>query len=319
MKLKKKSLLILVIVLLIVFAFYPYRQAEPIRYVDRDTGQIKTEQVVAGQWLFWLYNNPLGKLSLEAIVKRKIVSEWYGRRMDSPASAKKIVPFIKKYHINLSNCQKQHFNTFNDFFTRKLKKDARPIDTAANVLVSPADGKLLAYKDIKNKNFVVKGKQFNVYGFLQNDSLAAMYANGSLLLFRLCPTDYHRFHFPTDGTISPLTKIKGYYYSVNPIAIKKNIEIFCENKREYVVLSTLKFGNVVMAEVGATMVGGIIQTYKGDKAVKGAEKGYFKFGGSSVILLFGKGKIIIDYDLLANTRKHLETQIKMGERVGMAY
>ncbi|MEA3444832.1 MAG: phosphatidylserine decarboxylase, partial [Bacteroidota bacterium] len=124
--------------------------------------------------------------------------------------------------------------------------------------------------------------------------------------------------FPLTGKVSSLTKIEGGYFSVNPIALREIVEVFCLNKREYVSVSTRKFGEVIMAEVGATMVGSIIQTYKGDIAEKGKEKGYFKFGGSTLVLLFEKGKIKIDDDLLKNTRNNLETEVRMGERIAIA-
>ncbi|MEI6886527.1 MAG: phosphatidylserine decarboxylase, partial [Bacteroidota bacterium] len=144
------------------------------------------------------------------------------------------------------------------------------------------------------------------------------YLDGTLVIIRLAPFDYHRFHFPVSGSVSPITRIEGDYYSVNPLALHKMIEIFCLNKREYCIISNPLFGDVVMAEVGATMVGSIIQTYTGNLVIKGEEKGYFKFGGSTVVLLLEKNKIRIDEDLLINTSKGYETMIKEGERIGVA-
>lgn len=304
--------------LLVGLAFYPSPEILPINYVERQSSEIKTEKVAGEKWLVWLYSNPIGELSLHALVKRKLVSSWYGSMMDSPKSVDKIDPFVKDYNVDLSISQKHEFTSFNDFFTRKLKPETRPISNDSNVVVSPADGKVLAYQNISKQDFIVKGYRFNVSEFLQNEELAKKYKDGSLMLFRLCPIDYHRFHFPVSGKISEVNAIDGDYYSVNPIAIKKIVEVFCENKREYVAISTLEFGDVIMAEVGATMVGSIVQTYSGNLAVKGEEKGYFKFGGSSVVLLFEKGKIIIDDDLLKNTEDGLETSILMGERIGVS-
>ena len=151
---------------------------------------------------------------------------------------------------------------------------------------------------------------------MDNPDLAQKYQDGALLIIRLAPMDYHRFHFPVSGKLSPNKKIDGDYYSVNPYALRKKAEIFCLNKREYTILSNPLFGDVVMAEVGATMVGSIEQTFKGSFVNKGEEKGYFKFGGSTVVLLFEKSKIHIDEDLLINTAKGYETTVKMGERIG---
>ena len=319
MKSKKIIILISIILFVIILAFYPFQKSTPVKYVDRTSGEIKIEKVVGEKWLFWLYNNPLGKLSLNSLLKRKCISSFYGEMMDSPKSVKKIKPFVKKYNINLNEAEKQEFVSFNDFFIRKLKADARKIDTDSNVIISPGDGKILAYSNVSKQDFIIKGYRFNVKEFLQNDSLAKKYLNGSIIILRVCPTDYHRFHFPVSGKISRLTKINGDYYSVSPIAVKKMIEIFCQNKREYVTIYTKKIDDVIMAEIGATMVGSIIQTYKGDKAVKGEDKGCFKFGGSSVVLLFKKDKIKIDEDLLRNTQNSLETEVKMGERIGVSY
>ncbi|MEZ5197638.1 MAG: phosphatidylserine decarboxylase [Bacteroidales bacterium] len=315
MKIKKRIIVLVVFAILIGLAFYPSPDNQPIKYVDRQSGEIEVEKVAGENWLVWLYNNPIGELSLHALVKRKFVSDYYGKHMDSPKSADKISPFIEDFNIDLSIAQKQEFETFNDFFVRKLKPEARPVIPDSNVVISPADGKVLAYANISNQDFIVKGYRFNVNDFLNDSALGKKYLNGSLMLFRLCPVDYHRFHFPVSGVASEPTYIDGDYYSVNPIAIKEIIEIFCLNKRQYVQISTKDFGDVIMAEIGATMVGSIIQTHHNKKVLKGEEKGYFKFGGSSVLLLFEKDKIRIDEYLLFNTANNLETEVRMGEKI----
>ena len=319
MKIKKRWIVILLLLAtFLILAFYPLPEYPPVRYIDRDNGMIKTEKVAGEGWLVWLYNNPVGEAALYTLVKRKLVSSLYGNMMDASKSVKKIQPFVQEYDIDLSIAQKQHFSSFNDFFTRKLTKAARPVDTNSNIVVSPADGKVMAYKDITNMDFIIKGYRFDVFSFLGDSALAQKFLNGSLIVIRLAPYDYHRFHFPVSGQVSPVKRINGDYYSVNPIALYESVEIFCQNKREYVIISTPVFGEVIMAEVSATMVGSIVQTYTGNIAVKGSEKGYFKFGGSTVVLLFEKNKIHIDEDLLTNTANGLETSIKTGERIAMS-
>ena len=313
---KRWGIILLLLAIIISLAFYPLPPQDPIQYYERESGQIKTEKVAGEKWLVWLYYNPIGEATLWALAKRKLVSSIYGNMMDRTSSAKKIHPFIEDFDIDMSVAQEQEFNNFNDFFTRKLKDDARPIDTSSNIVVSPADGKILAYADISNSDFIIKGYRFDVSSFLDNPDLAQKYHDGALLIIRLAPVDYHRFHFPVSGNLSPNKKIDGDYYSVNPFALRKKAEIFCLNKREYTILSNPLFGDVVMAEVGATMVGSIEQTFKGSSVNKGEEKGYFKFGGSTVVLLFEKSKIHIDEDLLINTAKGYETTVKMGERIG---
>ena len=312
---KKRFLVILIV--FIIIAIFPFGKNEPIEYIERSTEKVKTEKVAGERWLRWLYNNPIGELSLDALVKRKFVSEWYGGRMDSPYSKEKVANFVKEYEIDLSIAEKQEFESFNDFFTRKLKPEARKIDTNKNVLISPSDGKLFAYANIENQDFIVKGYKFNIFEYLQNDSLAELYKNGSLVIVRLCPTDYHRYHFPVTGTVINKKEIDGDYYSVSPIALKKRIEIFCLNKRNYCEIKTQNFDNIIMSEVGATMVGSMVYTFNNYNIEKGQERGYFKFGGSTVVLFFKNNQITIDKDLLLNTKNKLETEVKMGERIGV--
>lgn len=315
---KRWGIILLLLAVIVLLAFYPLPPQAPIQYYDRESDMLKTGKVAAEKWLVWLYNNPVGEASLWALVKRKLVSSVYGTSMDRPSSTKKIQAFIEEFDIDMSSVQKQEFNSFNDFFTRKLKNNARPVDTDSTIAVSPADGKLLAYADISNSDFIIKGYRFDILSFLNNADLAQNYLDGTLVIIRLAPPDYHRFHFSISGSVSPITRIDGDYYSVNPLALRKMTEIFCLNKREFTIVTNPLFGDVVMAEVGATMVGSIVQTYTGNFVNKGEEKGYFKFGGSTVVLLFEKNKIRIDNDLLINTLKGYETAIKVGERIGVS-
>lgn len=317
MIIKKRYFLFLLIAIFVGLAFYPSPEIRPNKYVNRQSGEIITEKIAGENWLIWLYNNPLGEATMFTLVKRKFVSNIYGKMMDSPKSIEKIAPFVEELNIDLSIAKKQNFDSFNDFFIRKLKKESRKIDTSSNVVCSPADGKILAYSNIQDDDFIVKGVRFNLQSFLDDSDLAKKYEGGSLIIVRLAPYDYHRFHFPLEGNILFEKKIKGELYSVNPIALRKMIEIFWINKREYVSISSQIFGDVIMAEVGATMVGSIVQTYKENTIKKGEEKGYFKFGGSTIVLIFEKHKIKIDNDLLENTKNSLETEVKMGERIGI--
>ena len=309
--------LLLLSIIIIIACIKPPPQ-DPIQYYERETGQLKTEKVAGEKWLVWLYYNPIGEATLWTLAKRKLVSSVYGKMMDRTSSGKRIHAFIEDFDIDMSVVREQEFKNFNDFFTRKLKDNARPVDTSLNIVISPADGKILAYADISNSDFIIKGFRFDVSSFLDDSVLAQKYLEGTLIIIRLAPVDYHRFHFPVSGNLTPGKKIEGDYYSVNPFALRKKAEIFFLNKREYSIISNPLFGDVIMAEVGATMVGGIVQTYMGNSAKKGDEKGYFKFGGSTVVLLFEKSKINIDKDILINTANGYETAVKMGERIGDA-
>ena len=315
---KKWTIIWFILALIFVLAVFPVPAQKPIKYIDRETGQVQIENVYGEKWLDWLYHNPVGEATLWTIAKRKIVTSLYGDQMEKPASADKIVPFIEEYDVDITIAQKQNFKSFNDFFIRQLKPEARPIVSDSLAVASPADGKILAYENVSNSDFYIKGFRFNVNSFLDNTELAQKYKDGSMIVFRLAPPDYHRYHFPVSGmTSSSNIKIDGDYYSVNPLALRKKAEIFWLNKREYGVIQTPLFGNVVMVEVGATMVGSMIQTYSGTTVKKGQEKGYFKFGGSTVVLLFEKDQIKIDADLLTNTANSLETTIKMGEQIAV--
>lgn len=290
---------------------------DSIQYIERQSKKIRKEEVPSNKTLKWLYNSNSGKVSLHFMFKRKMLSAFVGRYMSSPLSKKRIGRFIKQYNIDLTHYKKEAFSdykNFNDFFFREIRPDKRPL---GEEIVSPADGKVLAFNKVSDSSlFFVKGSEFTLNEFIRDKHIASKYANGSMVIIRLAPTDYHRFHFPANGTVSESKKIKGRYFSVSPLALKKSLEIFCQNKREYSILNTRSAGDILISEIGATMVGSIIQTYKaGDKVEKGSEKGYFAFGGSTVVLLFEEGKVAIDNDLIENTKKGYETTVKMGENI----
>ena len=289
-----------------------------IKYIDRKTNKIIQENPPGESFLKFLYHNPLGKLPLNMLVKRKFLSSFYGRLMSKSNSRKKIQPFVEGYHVNMDESLKSvaEFVSFNDFFYRKLKPEARKIE---NGLVSPADGKILAFENVSDlRNFFVKGNAFTLKDFLNSKQLAHKYENASLIIVRLAPNDYHRFHFPFDGIASVPYKISGKYFSVSPYAITQNFaKVFCENKREYTILTCEDKGDILISPVGATMVGSIIETYEsGSNVKKGDEMGYFAFGGSSILMLIDKDKISIDKDILENTANGMETSILMGEKIG---
>jgi len=294
-------------------------EMKSIHYIDRKTGEVHQELVPGEKWLQWLYYNPLGKLALQGVVKRKFLSQWYGRQMDTPASKAKIKDFVTSLQIDMNEALRplHEFTTFNEFFIRRLKPEARPINKNPDIIVSPADGKVMAFTGMRGLDtFFSKGQEFSLEEFLPEQSLSDKYTGGTLLIVRLAPADYHRFHFPADGQISQSTCIDGAYYSVSPYAVKKRIKIYWQNTRQYSVLRTVNAGDVLLCEVGATMVGSIIQSYPPETDVKkGQEKGWFTFGGSTIIVLLEKGTVQIDRDILKNTKMGYETSIKMGERV----
>ena len=291
-----------------------------IKVFNRKEKIYDIEKVAGDNYLKWIYSSPVGLNFLELMVKKKFFSKLYGKYCDSKHSAKKVSKFIDDFNINEKEftLKKSDFKSFNDFFYRKLNNDARPIINDENILISPADGRLFAYENIDIHNLIqVKGLTYSLDELLKNTELAEKYIGGTCLLFRLAPVDYHRFHFIDDGVCEEAVKISGSYYSVNPIALEKVPKLFCENKREYSIFHSKHFGDVLYVDVGATCVGSIIQTYTpNEDVIKGDEKGYFKFGGSTIILFFEKDKIIVDKDIVEQTQKGFECKVLMGEKIG---
>ncbi|MCY6372704.1 phosphatidylserine decarboxylase [Clostridium ganghwense] len=292
-----------------------------IKYFNREANSYEIEKVAGDKYLKWTYSSPIGMKLLELLIKKKFFSKYYGWYCDTGFSKGKIQKFIDNFDIDEKEFKKlkSNYKCFNDFFTRELVTEARPINYDKSVLISPGDGRVLAYENIDiNKLIQVKGFTYKLTDLLQNLELAEKYSKGSCIILRLCPTDYHRFHFIDNGICDETIKINGSYYSVNPIALEKIPKLFCENKREYSIFHSENFGDVIFVDVGATCVGSIIQTYAPCKKVKkGDEKGYFKFGGSTTILFFEKDKIKIDSDIIEQTNTGFETKVCMGEKIGL--
>jgi len=291
--------------------------ADPISFFNRLTQRVETEAVYGEGFLRFVYESPLGGLPLHALVKRAAFSSWYGQRMDVPGSRSKIAPFLATYGVDVSEFADapDSFRSFNEFFYRQLKPQARPICAGENEIAFPADGRHLVLPDIAAcADFFIKGIRFDLATLLGDADLAARYANGSMLISRLCPVDYHRFHFPCTGIPDAAKKINGPLYSVSPIALRKRPSILWENKREITTLRTPSLGDVLLLEVGATCVGSIVQTYTpGTTIAKGDEKGYFRFGGSCFITLFEPGKIRFADDLIEHSRAGREVYARMGD------
>ncbi len=292
---------------------------EPIRYFNRYTQAFETEQVYGERFLRWTYHHPLGAAALWALVKRPFFSTWYGQRMNAPKSTHKIAPFIQTYELDQEeflNSPKDYAN-FNEFFFRRLKTEARPIDADPNSVTFPADGRHLGFQRASEiRGVFIKGQRFDLATLLGDAKLAKEYEHGSLVLSRLCPVDYHRFHFPAAGIAEPTQVIQGPLYSVSPIALRKKLSYLWSNKRTLTTLHTETFGKILILEIGATCVGTIQQTYTpGAPLKKGEEKGYFAFGGSSTITIFEPGKIKLAEDLLHLSHNQTELYAKFGDHM----
>ncbi len=295
---------------------------------DRKTQNVEKEEIYGLFFLKILYGNGMFPLILKNLLlpmtsRFAFFSYFYGFLQKKKSSRKKIFPFIKRFKVNTDEFELpiKKFSSFNDFFIRKLKKESRPIAEGEDIIVLPADGRYLFYPSIHKANgFYVKGEKFNLLTLTQNKTLYDTYRKGSLVIGRLCPMDYHRFHFPCQCLPSKAKLINGRFYSVNPLALRKKISIFSKNKRMMTELQTKMFGKILFIEVGATCVASIQQTYTPQTlCMKGEEKGYFQFGGSSILMFFPPKKVSFDKDLLISSSKRIEVKAHMGEQFGKAF
>ena len=294
--------------------------SEEIRYMHRYKGCMETELVLGERWLRLIYASPIGCLPLWMAIKRGWFSRWYGRKMSHPKSKSRIPDFIREFDIDeteLAEPASSHA-CFNDFFSRKLKKEARPICKSPQKIAFPADGRHLGFQNVSETSSIfVKGQQFDLPSLFRSEELAKPYEKGTLVISRLCPTDYHRFHFPIDGVATTPDLINGPLFSVNPIALRKNISIFWKNKRYLNFSDNPRVGRVAQFLVGATCVGSVTITAKLPQEVKkGEEFGYFSFGGSTVLTLFEENKVALSNDLLECSSQCIELYARMGEEMG---
>ena len=291
-----------------------------IQFFNRYTGEVETEEVYGERWLRWILFNPFGQVALHAVAKRAWFSRWYGWRMSCTGSASRVKPFIEKYKIAEAEHVKaaDEFTSFNDFFYRKLKPEARPVDEAEDSVVFPADGRHLGFaKASEVEGVFVKGQKFDLKRLLGDSDLAARFADGAAVFSRLCPVDYHRFHFPVAGVPGNARLINGQLYSVNPLALRDRLAILWENKRFVTEIETDELGKVLVLEIGATNVGSVNLTYVPTRAVKkGEEKGYFAFGGSATFTIFEPGRVKLADDLLEQSAQQRELYAKVGDYMG---
>ena len=293
---------------------------DQIEYFDRHSKQKLIEQVYGEKWLRRIYGNPFGRLVLWLAIKRSWFSRWYGYRMSKPNSRQLIPGFISKYGLDVNEFAENadSFASFNDFFVRRLKPATRPISQAEDVAIFPADGRHMGFKDLSDLGGVfVKGQSFDLKNLFGSVEAAAPFEQGTIVISRLCPVDYHRFHYPYSGEASAPVLINGGLSSVNPIALRRDLSIFWQNKRNLSYIDTDGFGRIASFEVGATCVGSMTYEKSLPSFVeKGEEKGFFSFGGSSVLTLFEPEKILLSEDLLEHSASNRELYARMGEPMG---
>ncbi|KAG6006814.1 hypothetical protein E4U21_006705 [Claviceps maximensis] len=295
---------------------------------DRLTGQINEEKmsvyVRLGIRLLYkgLKSRDMENKRIRKLLKNLSIKQ--GKKFDDPASKDEIEKFIEFHGLDMSEVllPLDQFKNFNEFFYRALKPDARPCSAPnqPGIIVSPADCRTVVFNHMAPaKQVWVKGREFNIARLLGDayPDDAARYENGALGIFRLAPQDYHRFHIPVDGVLGKAITIAGEYYTVNPMAIRSALDVYGENVRVVVPIDSVAHGRVMVICVGAMMVGSTVITRNAGENVKRAEElGYFKFGGSTVLLLFEPGKMLFDDDLVDNSSGALETLVRVGMSIG---
>ena len=280
-----------------------------MKIVNRKTKEEKTLQY--SDSIKFLYTSLVGRVILK-LINNRLISKIVGKYMNSKLSIKRIKKTIKENNIDMSLYEKKEYISFNDFFTRKKKKIN--FDTNRNHFVSPADSKLLVIKLNKNSSFDIKRSVYTLKDIVKED-LSDKYQEGYALIFRLEVSDYHRYHFIDDGMLDEYKYIKGRLNTVQPIAYNK--KVFHTNSREYTILHTKNFGDVIEVDVGALLVGKITNNKDIKEFKKGDEKGYFEFGGSTIILFVENNRVVIDNDILLNSTLGKETIVSCGEKIGI--
>lgn len=286
-----------------------------ITFVDRESGELCVEQVYGERELRLLYETWWGPALLHTIIKREWFSHLTAILKRSRISRRQIPSFVRRYAIDDTESEfpAAAYHSLDAFFTRRLKPERRPVDQDPRHLVAPAEGRVLAFARPPGDKLEVKGCSVDLDELVGN---LDGFRPGAVFVIRLAPSDYHRFHFPADGQASRPVRIGRGLHSVHPIALSAGAPSF-RNKRMVTRLTGTSFGQILQIEVGALTVGSVVQTYRCGPVQRGQEKGYFHFGGSTVILLTERGRVVPDEDLLGATAQGLETMIRVGTRIGL--
>lgn len=257
----------------------------------------------------FLYKTFLGRIILKIFVVNRFTTKIGGFFLSTRISSLWIKRFIKKYNINMEEYENRKYKSFNDFFTRNINLEYRPISNNKSDLISPCDSKLSVYRITNDLKLNIKNSVYTLNDLVNNEYDLSSYKDGYALVFRLCINNYHHYYFIDDGNIVKSNEIKGKLYTVRPIS--DGLNVFTKNNRIYSVLSTQNIGDLLYIEVGATMVGKIVNrnitSFK-----RGEEKGYFKMGESTIVLLIQNNKI----ELNKNISLDKETDVKCLETIG---
>jgi phosphatidylserine decarboxylase len=293
-----------------------------IQYYNRYTKKVESEKVYGEGFLRFAYEGA-GKI-FQSFLGQAWFSQAYGFIQDLPLSKVKVQKFIRDFSIPMEDflpeegrSKEDPYSNFNQFFIRRFRPGLRPFPSAPEVFGAPCEARYIGFEEHQDEqHFPVKGVYLRAKDLLGKD--IEDFRGGPVVIARLCPVDYHRFHFSDNAEIISEYRIHGDLQSVSPIALKERPEIFIKNERSVTLMQTENFGPLAFIEVGATCVGKIVQSYKGPHVERGAEKGYFLFGGSTVIILGQKGRFRLSDDLRENSLKGLETYLHLGDSMGQA-
>jgi len=294
--------------------------AAGIRIIDRRTGEVEREVVMAEAAMRRLYGPSPAAALARAFLNKRPLSILYGLWQSSRFTGRGVRRFCTALGIDPAEAALplESYPSMNAFFSRELRPGARPFDPRPEVLCSPADARVLVFPKLRGQRLPVKGGSYPLRNLLADDALAARFRGGAVCVLRLAPPDYHRFHFPDSGVAGSTRWIRGGLESVNPHATDRIPDLHCRNERAVTLLESAGFGTIALVEVGALLVGKIVQTYRPGRARRGDEKGYFRFGASTVILVLEPGRVTFDADLLAGSERGFETKLRAGEGIGRA-
>lgn len=292
---------------------------QEILLYNRSRRAVEKEQVPGEKFLNLIYGHPWGRNTAHWIWSRILFSRLYGWPLHRRFSRKQIDSFISQHQIDMSEVAvpDQGFQSFNDFFIRRLKPGARPIPADPKSLVSPADSRLKVFPLNQGTLLDVKGHTLTLSQLIGPGGVTDFFANGLCLQFRLAPRDYHRFGHIEDGIQGRIHTVGGRLYSVSPIALRHMPAIWGGNYRHWCFVQTHALGTILQVEVGATVVGSVIQHQpQGGPCRRGQEKGYFQMGGSTVLVILPPGRVDIDNDILKYAERNIETLVRYGEAIG---
>ena len=265
--------------------------------------------------LSFLYTNIFGRMLLKPLIQPQ-VSKLAGRYLSSAHSKWLISKFIERNEINMDIYEECEYSSFNDFFTRKIKPDSRPVPEDLDVLISPCDCLATVYPIQENTTFSIKNTEYTLRSLLRSPRLAKRFRGGYAYILRLTVEDYHRYLYSVSGKQSKNYHIDGTFHTVNPIA-NDYLPIYKENTREYTVIHSKEFGDVLQMEVGALLVGKISNHKQSTVVTRGEEKGFFEYGGSTIVVLTQKGRVTPRSDLLTNSKNGYETKVLQAHPLGI--